>query len=143
MYVHVFSVLFIMYKLNLGIKSIVFILFLSSLVAGQTDETFFQERHKMIISPKSESCFFLANMQEGYQMSISYQVVSSKNGKQQDITMRLRDPRNLLVTYQGRKMSGNYSDYTVKIAGDFELSFNNRNAMVDTKRLCGQIFHSK
>ena len=104
-------------------------------VTSQSDENSYQERHKLIISPKTESCFFLANLQEGYQLSISYLVVSSKNGKQQDISMRLRDPKRLLVTYQGRKTSGNYSDYTVRIAGDFELCFNNQHSMVDSKKV--------
>ena len=107
-------------------------------VSSQTDENSYQERHKLIISPKTESCFFLANLQEGYQLSISYLVVSSKNGKQQDITMRLRDPKKMLVTYQGRKTNGNYSDYTVKMAGDFEMCLNNRHSMVDSKKVVWQ-----
>ena len=47
-----------------------------------------------------ESYFFVPNLQEGYQLSVSYLVVSSKNGKKQDITMRLRDPKRILVTYK-------------------------------------------
>ena len=76
------------------------LIFLSISVSSQSDENSFQERHKLIISPKTESCFFLPNLQEGYQLSVSYLVVSSKNGKQQDITMRLRDPKRILVTYK-------------------------------------------
>ena len=60
----------------------------------------FQERHKMIIHPKTESCFFLADMQEGYIINLRYLVMSSKNGKQQDITMRLRDNTKRMITYQ-------------------------------------------
>ena len=114
------------------------LIFLANSVSSQTDETSYQERHKLIISPKSESCFFLANLQEGYQLSISYQVVSSKNGKQQDINMKLRDPKKMLVTYQGRKTNGNYSDYMVKMAGDFELCFNNQHSMLDSKKVVWQ-----
>ena len=114
------------------------LIFLSISVCSQSDENSFQERHKLIISPKTESCFFLPNLQEGYQLSISYLVVSSKNGKQQDITMRLRDPKRMLVTYQGRRSTGNYSDYTVKAAGDFELCFNNRHSHTDSKKVVWQ-----
>ena len=92
----------------------------------------------MIISPKTESCFFLPDLQEGYQLSINYLVVSSKNGKQQDITMRLRDPKRRLVTYQGRRATGNYSDYSVTEAGDFELCFNNRHSHADSKKVVWQ-----
>ena len=63
-------------------------------------ESSFQERHKMIILPKTESCFFLENMQEGYELNIRYLVMSSKNGKQLDITMRLRDNTGRMITYQ-------------------------------------------
>merc|ERR1711915_20777 len=101
-------------------------------------ESSFQERHKLMIAPKTESCFFLANLQEGYKLSVSYLVISSKNGKQQDITMRLRDPKKMLVTYQGRRSTGNYSDYVVKTQGDFELCFNNRHSMADSKKLVWQ-----
>ena len=60
----------------------------------------FQERHTMIINPKTESCFFMEYMQIGYVINIRYLVISSKNGKQQDITMRLRDHTKRMITYQ-------------------------------------------
>ena len=62
--------------------------------------TSFQERHRMMIQPKTESCFFLADMQEEYVINIRYLVMSSKNGKQLDITMRLRDNTKRMITYQ-------------------------------------------
>ena len=52
--------------------------------------------------------------------------------------MRLKDPKRMLVTYQGRRSTGNYSDYTVKAAGDFELCFNNRHSMLDSKKVVWQ-----
>ena len=119
------------------IPAVLFV-FLLSPVISNLEESSYQERHKMMIAAKSESCFFLANLQEGYQLSISYLVASSKDGKQQDITMRLRDPKRMLVTYQGRRTSGNYSDYTVKTAGDYELCFNNRHSHVDSKKVVWQ-----
>ena len=54
----------------------------------------------MMIPPKTESCFFLANMQEGYMINIRYLVMSSRNGQQLDITMRLRDNTRRMITYQ-------------------------------------------
>merc|ERR1711915_25096 len=61
-------------------------------------------------------------------------VISSKNGQQLDITMRLRDNTGRMVTYQGRKSKGSYN-HAVKGAGDYEICFNNRHAMVDSKLL--------
>merc|ERR1711892_1020433 len=97
-------------------------------------ESSFQERQKMIILPKTESCFFLENMQEGYELNIRYLVMSSKNGKQLDITMRLRDNTGRMITYQGQKTHGTFN-LTVKGAGDYEVCFNNRHSMVDSKKL--------
>jgi len=94
----------------------------------------FQERHKMIIHPKTESCFFLADMQAGYMINLRYLVMSSKNGQQQDITMRLRDNTKRMITYQGRKTHGTYN-HTVVGEGDYEICFNNRHSMLDTKTL--------
>merc|ERR1711892_1202023 len=97
-------------------------------------ESSFQERHKMIILPKTESCFFLENIQEGCELNIRYLVMSSKNGKQLDITMRLRDNTGRMITYQGQKTHGTFN-HTVKGAGDYEVCFNNRHSMVDSKKL--------
>ena len=104
----------------------------------------------MMIQPKTESCFFLADMQEEYVINIRYLVMSSKNGKQLDITMRLRDNTKRMITYkvdrsctnvrmhamyhQGRKIHGTYN-HTVKTAGDYEICFNNRHSMLDSKKL--------
>ena len=101
----------------------------------QEQERVFQERYKMVIAPKSESCIFLEQLEVDWTLSLSYMVTSSKNGNQMDITLRLRDPEKRMVTYQGRKKSGNYSDYKVTKAGDYEVCFNNRHSMVDSKRL--------
>ena len=51
-----------------------------------------QERHKIIIPAKTESCFFISNLAESDIVSVSYLVVSFSNGKQHDITFRLKDP---------------------------------------------------
>ena len=77
--------------------TLVILLVISCATNGVTS---FQERHRMIIPPKTESCFFLADMQEGYVINIRYLVMSSKNGKQLDITMRLRDNTKRMITYQ-------------------------------------------
>ena len=100
-----------------------------------TEERVYQERYKMVIAPKSESCIFIEQLEVDWTLSLSYLVTSSKNGAQLDITLRLRDPDKRMVTYQGRRKQGNYSDYKVKTAGDFEVCWNNRHSMIDSKRL--------
>ena len=60
--------------------------------------------------------------------------MSSKNGKQLDITMRLRDNTRSVIRHQGWTTHGTYS-HTVKAAGDYEVCFNNRHSMMDSKKL--------
>jgi hypothetical protein len=87
------------YKVNTMWTHTIF-LFLVTGTTLQDGGASFQERHRMMIPPKTESCFFLANMQEGYMINIRYLVMSSKNGQQLDITMRLRDNTGRMITYQ-------------------------------------------
>ena len=87
------------YKVNTMWTHTIF-LFLVTGTTLQDGGASFQERHRMMIPPKTESCFFLANMQEGYMINIRYLVMSSKNGQQLDITMRLRDNTGQMITYQ-------------------------------------------
>ena len=103
-------------------------------VPGLEDRVY-QERYKMVIAPKSESCIFIEQLEVDWTLSISYVVTSSKNGAQMDITLRLRDPDKRMVTYQGRRKQGNFSDYKVKTGGDHEVCWNNRHSMIDSKRL--------
>jgi hypothetical protein len=46
-------------------------------------------------------------------LSIHYMVLSSSNGKQLDMLMRIRDTENRMVIYQARKKEGHYVDYKV------------------------------
>ena len=70
------------------------LLFLSLNINSLTSEKveLEQERHKIIIPAKTESCFFIANLVESDVVSVSYLVISFSNGKQHDITFRLKDP---------------------------------------------------
>ena len=73
-------------------------------------------------------------MQESYVINIRYLVMSSKNGKQLDITMRLRDNTRSVIRHQGWTTHGTYNN-TVKAAGDYEVCFNNCHSMMDSKKL--------
>merc|ERR1712062_4330 len=94
----------------------------------------FQERHKMIIQPRTQSCLFLDKLKTEYVVNIRYLVLSSKNGKQQDITMRLKDNTGRIISYQGQQKHGSY-DYTVKSGSDLEICFDNRHELIDSKKL--------
>ena len=60
-----------------------------------------QERHKIIIPAKTESCFFISNLVESDIVSLNYLVISFSNGKQHDITFRLKDPETSRYQDQG------------------------------------------
>ena len=50
-----------------------------------------RERMKIIIAPKSESCFFIPKLLESNVLNVRWIVISFKDGKQQDVTFRMKD----------------------------------------------------
>ena len=78
-------------------------------------------------------------MKVDYILSIHYMVLSSSNGKQLDINMRVRDPDNRLVIYQARKKEGHYVDYKILKEGHYELCFNNKFSMFETKKIMWEV----
>ena len=46
---------------------------------------------KIIIAPKSESCFFIPQLLESNVLNVRWIVISFKDGKQQDVTFRMKD----------------------------------------------------
>ena len=99
----------------------------------------YQEKYTIFVQQKSESCFFLENMLVDYVLSVHYMVLSSSNGKQLDITMRIRDPENRMVVYQARKKEGHYVDYKVTKEGHYELCFNNKFSMYESKKVMWEV----
>ena len=68
--------------------------------AWMTEDRSYQERYMIHVQPKSESCFFLESLEEGFVLNIHYVVLNTKNGAQLDISMRLRDLDKRLITFQ-------------------------------------------
>lgn len=99
----------------------------------------YQERYMIHVAPKSESCFFLENLMEGFVLNIHYVVLNTKNGAQLDISMRLRDPDKRLITFQPRKKESHYTDYKVPKTGDYEMCMNNRYSMFESKKVMWEI----
>ena len=99
----------------------------------------YQDRYTIFVQQKSESCFYLENMQVDYVLSVHYMVLSSTNGKQLDINMRIRDPENRMVIYQARKQEGHYVDYSVKKDGNYEICFNNKFSMYESKKVMWEV----
>jgi len=88
---------------------------------------------KIIVAAKTESCYFIS-VQQNNKLSIRFLVISYKDGKQQEITFRVKDAvSNRMVNYQSRKSMGNFSDYEAKNTGDIELCFNNRGSLLDSR----------
>ena len=95
-----------------------------------------QERHKIIVPAKTESCFFISDLQQTDLVTVNYLVISFSNGKQQDITFRLKDPAtSRLISYQARKGTGNVTSHEVKQDGELQFCFNNRHSMIESKKL--------
>jgi len=107
--------------------------------AWVTETQSYQERYMIHVQPKSESCFFLENLEEGFILNIHYVVLNTKNGAQLDISMRLRDPDKRLITFQPRKKESHYTDYKVLKTGDYEICMNNRYSMFESKKVMWEI----
>ncbi|XP_023335209.1 uncharacterized protein LOC111706546 isoform X1 [Eurytemora carolleeae] len=71
----------------------------------------YQARYTINVLNRAENCFFLENLKEGYIVNIHYLVISTKNGNQLDISMRLKDAQNKLITFQARKREGHFTNY--------------------------------
>jgi len=99
----------------------------------------YQERYTIFVQSKSESCFFLENLEVNYILNLHYMVISSKNGAQLDISTRLRDPEDKLVTFQARKKEGHYTDYLITKRGTYELCFNNKYSLFEPKKLMWEL----
>ena len=93
-----------------------------------------RERLKIIVAPKSESCFFISKLKEQNILNIRFLVISYKDGKQQDITFRLLDPvTHRMLNYQARKGNGNFSSYEIRNEAEVQVCLNNRHSIVESK----------
>ena len=71
-------------------RTLVLFLLLNTLTCDRTELD--QARHKIIVPAKTESCYFISNLREADLVTINYLVISFSNGKQQDITFRMKVP---------------------------------------------------
>lgn len=93
-----------------------------------------RERLKIIVAPKTESCFFISKLKEHNVLSVRFLVISYKDGKQQDITFRMVEPvTHRMLNYQPRKGQGNFSSYEVKKEAEVQVCLNNRHSIVESK----------
>lgn len=99
----------------------------------------YEARYTVFVMNRAESCFFLENMKEGYTINLHYLVISTKNGAQLDISMRIKDPKGRLVAFQARKKEGHFTNYKVEEPGNFELCFNNKFSMYEKKKLMWEV----
>jgi len=102
-------------------------------------QTTYQERYTINIAPRSQSCFFLEDLEDGYVISIHYLVVSDKGGEQMDISMNLKDSNNKMIVFQGRKKEDHFVNHTVTTNGDYELCFNNKYSSFTSKKVMWEL----
>jgi len=127
---------------TLGMDCVIFLLFFQLSNALSSQDSFsphYDARFTLQIANRAESCFYLENLKEGYVIDLHYLVVSTKNGNQLDISMRMKDPSHQLVTFQARKKEGEFIDYKVLKSGDFELCFNNKYSMYESKKIIWEV----
>ena len=98
-----------------------------------------QERYTITVEARSQSCFFIEDLEVGYGLSVHYTVLSTKNGNQMDISFQLKDTAGKMVVFQVRKKEDFVSNHTVTVAGDYELCFNNRYSLMESKKIVWEL----
>ena len=123
-----------MWKLSMFLFELILALIVVNVMVNGEEMEIARERLKIIVAPKSESCFFISKLKENNILNVRYLVISYKDGKQQDITFRLLDPvTHRMVNYQARKGHGNFSSYAIKNEGEVQVCLNNRHSIVESK----------
>ena len=91
------------------------------------------------MEPRSQSCFFIEDLEVGYVISIHYTVLSVKNGKQMDISFQLKDSSKKMVVFHVRKKEEVFNNHTVTFAGDYEMCFINRYSLLEPKKIMWEL----
>jgi len=99
----------------------------------------YDARFTIHIANRAENCFYMENLKDGYVINIHYLVISTKNGNQLDISMRMKDPLRQLITFQARKREGEFTNYKVAQDGDYEICFNNKYSMYESKKIMWEV----
>ena len=123
-----------MWKISVFLFDIILALTVFNVLVNGEQMEIARERLKIIVAPKSESCFFISKLKEQNILNIRFLVISYKDGKQQDITFRLLDPiTHRMLNYQSRKGQGNFSSYEIKKEAEVQVCLNNRHSIVESK----------
>ena len=87
---------------SIFVTVLVLIVSSNNFVIGEETEIA-RERFKIILPSKTESCYFLP-LKQSDKLSVRFLVISYKDGKQQDVTFRIKDPTSSrMVSYQARR----------------------------------------
>ena len=65
-------------------------------------------------------------------------VNSDRAGRQLDISVKIKSPTGKLIQYFNRKVEDQWLGYVSREEGDYEICFNNRFSMLESKRVFWQ-----
>ena len=91
------------------------------------------------MEPRSQSCFFIEDLQVDYVLSLHYAVISTKSGNQMDISFQMKDATGKMVIFHVRKKEEAVSNHTVTQAGDYEICFINRYSLMESKKIVWEL----
>ena len=91
------------------------------------------------MEPRSQSCFFIEDLEVDYVLSLHYSVLSIKSGNQMDISFQLKDAAGKMVVFHVRKKEDFVSNHTVTAAGNYELCFINRYSLLEPKKIMWEL----
>lgn len=99
----------------------------------------YQRSYVINVANKAEDCYFIPEIRKSQVFNFHFVVVNAgRAGQQLDISTKIRSPSGKLVQYINRRVEDQLIGYRVQEEGDYEICFNNRYSMLETKRIFWQ-----
>ncbi|XP_059088361.1 transmembrane emp24 domain-containing protein B-like isoform X1 [Tigriopus californicus] len=104
------------------------------------DQQGYQRRYIIEVLSKKEECFFIENVQENQIFNFHFMVTNTdSSGNPLDISTKIRaGPKGKVVNFQSRRNEGKLIGHPIVESGDYEICFNNRFSMMESKRIFWQ-----
>jgi len=102
-------------------------------------ETSFQRRYVISVANKQEDCYYISDVKTNQVINFHFVVVNAgRSGQQLDISAKIKAPSGRLVQYMNRRVEDSLLGYNTNEEGDYEICFNNRFSMLESKRVFWQ-----
>ena len=99
----------------------------------------YQRRYMIHVQPKSLDCYFLEQAKMGQVFHFSFEVLNAgPTGHKLDITAYVRNPAKRAISTFTRVSEGNLLEHETEKDGQFEVCFNNKYSIMESKKIFWQ-----